>query len=59
MRIKIGEVTFNTEFGTKNVGSRTFFKISRGSYYQCKKEKLSLNPWNYLFSRSILIIEGM
>ena len=40
MQIKIGEVTF----GTKNFGSRTFFKILGGSYYQCKKEKLSLNP---------------
>ena len=44
MPIDIGKVTFNTEFAPKHFGSRTFFKISGGSYYQCKKEELLLNP---------------
>ena len=48
MRINIGEVTFSTEFAPKKFSSRTFFKISWGCYYQCKKEKV-LNPWNYFF----------
>ena len=49
MRIDIGEVTFNTEFAPKTFSSRTFLKISGGSYYQCKKEKLLLNLSNYFF----------
>ena len=58
MRINIGEVTFNTEFAPKKFGSRTSFKISGGSFYQCKKEKHLLNMWKYFFSRSILLIES-
>ena len=38
MLINICEVIFKTEFALKNFGSRTFFKISVGSYYQCKNE---------------------
>ena len=34
-----------------------FFKISGSSYYQCKKELICLNLWNYFLSRSILIID--
>ena len=49
MRIHIDEVTFNTEFAPKNLGSKTFFKISGDSYYQRKKEKILLNPSNYFF----------
>ena len=49
MRISIGEVTFNMEFAPKYFGSRKFFKISRGSYYGCKKEKLLLNLWDFFF----------
>ena len=57
MRIKIAEVTFNTEFAPKK--PRASFKVSGGSYYQCKKEKLLLDLWNYFFSRSILLIESI
>ena len=46
MQINIDEVTFNTAFAPKNVGSRTFLKTLGDSYYQQKKEKLLLNPWN-------------
>ena len=59
MRINIDEVTFNTEFAPKNLGSKTFFKISGDSYYQCKKEKILLNPSNYFLSRCILLIESV
>ena len=59
MRIKIVEVTFNTEFAPKELSSRASFKVSGGSYYQCKKEKLLLDLWDYFFSRSILLIESV
>ena len=59
MRINIGEVTFNMEFATKNFGSRTFFRNEGSSFYQCKIEKRLFNPWNYSFSRSILLIDSL
>ena len=34
MQINIDEVTFNTAFAPKNVGSRTFLKTLGDSYYQ-------------------------
>ena len=47
MQVNIGEVTFKTKFAPKNFGSRIILKISECSYYQYKREKLLLNPWNY------------
>ena len=59
MRPKIVEFTFNTAFPPKKLTSAASFKVSGGSYYQCKKEKRLLDIWNYFFSGSILLIESI